>query len=283
MSRKPTSSPTPRRAAARKRALLTFDNVKATTLAEELQTYPKDPERIRAFYVALKPMVDKALQTKFAKDLDHPTRDDLSQDILLKLMAKIGQFKSSKAPLFNWVSTVIHNTVLDYRKKYRKEVRLSHVTPGSSTATVDGWVEADADTLSEMRAFFPFYVSSETFYDLFSAVEQHNFKASNNLATAIGKVLKARKINYAKYGSLLEYAQFMVVLYRAWMVKDDPELYQRVGEASRNYDAVNPVRVLGHYLQPKQLALVLHLLGGVPVKLPTPGKIVTKHEKDQAR
>jgi RNA polymerase sigma factor (sigma-70 family) len=273
MSTTPTTSSKPRKPAKKTRAKHPFDNDRATVAATRLQEHPKDSEAMGDFYTLLKPMVDRALSTKFARGADESTRQDLSQDILLKLMHKLPQFDKERASLFNWATAIIRTTVVDYYRKANREVP-SDLTPNSATAPEH--VQVDAEVLSEMRAFFPFPVSTRVFHDLFAAAERYRFRVNNNLTGAIAHIFNENKIDYRAYGTLADYAQFIVMLYRIWVLPEDDLLWRKLEEAVEKDPNVGPLRLLNAYLNKRQLCTLLHLCGGMSIKLPSPKRLLER-------
>lgn len=258
-----------------------FDNDAATEKALALQKAPRDENCMEAFYTALKPMIDRALLTKFAKGLDEHTRADLSQDILLKLMRKLGQFDPGKATLFNWATAVTRTMVIDYYRKNKREIptEVMKDVPDDKSKV---HLEVDLEVLAEMRAFFPFYVSTRVFHELFAIAERYRFKPNANMVTAIRQLFNKNDIDYKPYGTLQDYANFVVGLYRAWMVDDAEFAQEKLKEALENYTKVGPLLVLKNYLTPRQITTLLHICGGIQMKLPTP-RAVLKDRPEPSR
>lgn len=263
------------------KAKMMFDNDVGTQLALALQKEPKNPDCIGDFYSVMRPMVRRALETKFAKGIDSSTLDDLTQDILLKLINKIDKYDVHKAKLFNWATMVLRNTAIDYFRSAGRNVpsKLTKDLPAKPSKTT--WMNVDAETLSDMRAFFPFYVSNRVFYELFAALERYRFTPSDNLINAIGKIYKEAGIDHKRYGKLKEHAQFLVGLYRAWMLDDASYQHEKLQEAINDSEQVGLLRLLQHYLPKKSLMILMHLTGGMKHRLPTPHALIKQKPKSR--
>lgn len=262
-----------KRGSAKTRTKHPFNNAAATEVAIALQKSPRDAECMKDFYEALKPMIDRALQTKFAKDLDFNTRADLSQDILLKLMRKLDLFDPKRATLFNWATAITRTMVIDFHRRNNREVP-TEVMKDVPDDKRQVHLEVDTEVLSEMRSFFPFFVSTRVFNELFAIAERYRFKPNANMVTAIRHLFNENAIDYKPHGTLQDYAHFVVALYRAWMVDDAEFAHQKMRDALQNYDQVGVLRVLRHYLSEKQVVVLLHLCGGLQIKLPTPRSVL---------
>ena len=267
------SKTTKKRGSAKTRTKHPFNNDDGTEKALTLKAHPRDPEAIKDFYEALKPMVDRALETKFAKNLDEHTRADLSQDILLKLMRKLHLFDPGRATLFNWATAITRTMVIDYHRRNNREVptEVMKDVPEDKAKT---WLEVDTEVLSEMRSFFPFYISTRVSMELFAIAERYKFKPNANMVTAIRHLFNENAIDYKAHGTLQDYATFVVALYRAWMVDDAEFAHQKMLDALNNYSHVGVLRVLRHYMSQKQIIVLLHLCGGLQLKLPTPRTVL---------
>lgn len=271
-------APTPskkikKRGSAKTKTKPFFDNDDATDKARRLNKHPRDPQCMADFYESLKPMVDRALQTKFAKNLDESTRLDLSQDILMKLMRKLELFDPMRATLFNWATAITRTMVIDFHRRNNREIptEVMKDVPDDKSKT---WLEVDTEVLSEMRSFFPFYLSVRVFNELFAIAERYRFKPNANMVTAIRHLFNENNIDYKAHGTLQDYATFIVALYRAWMVDDAEYAHQQMLKALENYSQVGVLRVLRHYMSPRQVVILLHLCGGLQIKLPTPRTVL---------
>lgn len=96
----------------------------------------------------LYPLISKIVRTHLPRR-DH--EEDLIQEILMKIFAKIDQYKGD-APLTHWVSRLALTTCLDRLRaqKIRPEVRWTDLTPDDVTAYDAAW--RDGSTPDASRA-----------------------------------------------------------------------------------------------------------------------------------
>jgi RNA polymerase sigma factor (sigma-70 family) len=83
---------------------------------------------------------------------DMTDSDDLRQDILLKLWAKLKSYDQQKSKFRTWLSTVIRNTVLDYLAKNGKKKQLL-VPEGQILLAADAKNELEQHIQTEWEAY----------------------------------------------------------------------------------------------------------------------------------
>lgn len=271
-----TTSTKKKKRTAKTKSSLPFDNKAATVLALDFKKHPDDNDRGGAFYSVMKPMVDAAL-LKFAPREDDSTRDDLAQDALLKLMRNLRYFTPKKGTLFSWSTRIVKNMTLDYFRRKKDSITVEALD--GVPDVVPRRLEVNLEGLSEIKSFFPFYVSTRVFNELFAVIEHHKFQPTERAVAGVTVIFRKNKIPYHKYGTLQEITQFLIMLTRAWFLDSAPIAHEKLEEAIIRNGRLDAVRALAHYLPPKMMATVLHICGGMTVKFPTPRGLLNKRKK----
>jgi len=229
----------------------------------------------------MKPMVEATVST-FAKDADFHVKEDLVQDALLKLIVKIDNFRPRNGKLHSWATQLIRNLCTDYfrrGKRHRLNSGLDDDRVGEILSKEAGNVSDDS-LLSDIRSFLPFYCPTQVFYEIFEAIEDTNFTLNHNVVKRVNTICKKHEIPTDSYGSINELVQFLIALIRGWLAAHNPEMGGALADRMTASKRLTPVRALMHYLGPKRTAVVVHILGGLTVRIPTAAEILADDDPE---
>lgn len=84
---------------------------------------------------------EKVLHYVIGKTSNYDEAEDITQNIFIKIFAKLDTFDEQKASISTWVYTIAQNTVIDYYRTRKVHSEISEEVP------IDG--EIDADILNE--------------------------------------------------------------------------------------------------------------------------------------
>lgn len=227
------------------------------------------------------PMVEATVNT-FASGVEFHIKEDLVQDALLKLIVKIYSFKPRNGRLHSWATQIIRNMCVDHFRRNKRN-RLSEDIDGEIVANLAAKDEAattDDGLLSEIRSFLPFYCPASVFYTIFEILEGTNFTVNHTVVKNVNRVCRKNKIPTESYGSINELVQFLVALIRGWLAAHNPDAGDALVERMAASKRLTPVRALMHYLGPKRTAVVIHILGGLTVRIPTAAEILADDDPE---
>lgn len=256
-----------------------FDNDAVTLVALELKKKSGSIRLQGQFYSLMKPMVEATVNT-FAVGVEFHVKEDLVQDALLKLIVKIDSFKPRNGRLHSWATQIIRNMCIDYfrRNKRNRMVAADGVTESLVAKEPD---ETTGDgLLSEIRSFLPFYCPASVFYEIFEVLEGTNFTVSHTVVKNVNRLCRKHKIPTDAYGSINELVQFLIALIRGWLAAHNPDAGDALLARMESSKRLTPVRALMHYLGAKRTAVVIHVLGGLTVRIPTAAEILADDDPE---
>jgi RNA polymerase sigma factor (sigma-70 family) len=273
-SKKPTIS---KRKSTAPSARYPFDNDAAEELAVKFQKHPNSLDAQGDFYTIMHPMVVAAVNT-FAGSTDSHTREDLTQDALLKIDAAIDSFDRRNGKLHSWATMITKNLCIDYFRRQRTEFMDNRTLDMMHEGTVDKLL--DTEFFTELRAFFPFYCPSRLFALLYEAVERSQFTISPAVIRRIDVILTKEEIDTSSAGRPVDIAQFLVAMIRGWLFMHNEEHQAEIVARIEHYPRLGAIRALKHYIGAKRAALAIFLLGGMSVKVPTAQEIMEHTTQD---
>lgn len=229
----------------------------------------------------MKPMVEATVNT-FAASADFHVKEDLVQDALLKLLVKIGNFKPRNGRLHSWATQLIRNLCTDYFRRGKRHRLNSGLDDHAVEMMADDQKADDAEggLLSDIRSFLPFYCPTHVFYEIFEALEDANFNVNHNVVKRVNAICKKHEIPTESYGSINELVQFLIALIRGWLAVHNPDMGGSLVDRMASSKRLTPVRALMHYLGPTRTAVVVHILGGLTVRIPTAAEILADDDPE---
>lgn len=233
------------------------------------------------FYSLMKPMVEATVNT-FAGSADFHVKEDLVQDALLKLIVKIDSFRPRNGKLHSWSTQLIRNLCIDYFRRNKRH----KVNAGLDSDQISGMESKETSNisgdsmLSDIRSFLPFYCPTHVFYEIFEAIEGTNFTVNHNIVKRVNAICRKHEIPTDSYGSINELVQFLVALIRGWLASHNPDMGGALADRMAASKRLTPMRALMHYLGAKRTAVVVHILGGLTVRIPTAAEILADDDPE---
>lgn len=258
-----------------------FDNDAVTLVALDLKKKPGSIRLQGQFYELMQPMVEATVNT-FASDVEFHTKKDLVQDALLKLIVKIDKFKPRNGRLHSWSTQIIRNLCFDYYRRNKRN-KLNEDISGDAVSNLQAKETAsltDDSLLSEIRSFLPFYCPASVFYEIFEVLEGTNFNVNHTVVKNVNRLCRKHKIPTDSYGSINELVQFLIALIRGWLAAHNPDAGDALLARMESSKRLTPVRALMHYLGAKRTAVVIHVLGGLTVRIPTAAEILADDDPE---
>lgn len=236
-----------------------------------MSKYPGSTKVQGDFYTVMRPMVIAAVRT-FIPYVDEHTQEDLVQDALLKLLAKVSTFNRKFGKLHSWATMLVKNLCVDYLRK--KKLQTSTHDALDILYTVPEDDSLDTAFFTDLRAFFPFFCSTRVFTMLYEALERSNFAVTNAVIARINRIFSKNDIDPTSAGRTAEIAQFLVAMIRGWLFMHNDERQHQIILKLTEYPRLNVVRALTHYIGAKRASLTIFLLGGMRVDFPTADEII---------